>query len=418
MRQSAVTLIGIGEDGCLGLSARAFHAIARSQVLVGAERTLAFFPEFGGEKRVFSSRLKETLENLLAVSGEHNVSILASGDPLFFGIGSLALKIFGAEHVGFIPHLSSIQLAFAAAKIPWADARLLSVHGRSIEGLVNNLRRSKKAALLTDPENSPVRIARHLLEYNDHAWHATLCEDLGGPGERVRRFDLETLASLDDLSELSVLILERPPGWRAPSALPFAPEEDFARRMPRVGLITKREIRLLSLAALQIKENDVLWDIGAGSGAVAIEAAQLASQGRVYAIECDHEGQDICAANIKTFGADNVRLIAGLAPDACEGLEAPDAVFVGGSKGRLDAIIKRAWEQLKPGGRLVVNAITLENVSQTIQSFSELALAYDTQLVQVARSVPLAGKYHRYESLNPIHIFSCTKEGDKLDAPR
>lgn len=418
MKQCAITLIGIGEDGCLGLSARAFHAVARSQILVGAERTLAFFPEFGGEKRVLGSRLKETLEGLVPLSGEHNISILASGDPLFFGIGSLALKIFGAEHLGFIPHLSSIQLAFAAAKIPWADARLLSVHGRSIEGLSSQLRRCAKAALLTDPENSPVRIAQHLIEFNDAHWRATLCEELGGPGERVRSFDLETLAQLEAPHELNVLILERPAGWEAPPSLPYAPEEDFARRMPRLGLITKREIRLLSLGALQIRENSVVWDIGAGSGAVSIEAAQLAARGRVYAIECDPEGQDICAANIKSFGADNVRLIAGLAPDACSGLEAPDAVFVGGSKGRLDAIINVAWEALRPGGRLVVNAITLENVAQTIQSFSERGIAYDMQLVQVSRSVPLAGKYHRYEALNPIHIFSCVKERQKPDATR
>ncbi len=418
MKQCAVTIIGIGEDGCLGLSARAFHAIARSQVLVGAERTLAFFPDFGGQKRVLGSKLKASLEDLVALADEHHISVLASGDPLFFGIGSLALKVFGSEHVGFIPHLSSIQLAFAAAKIPWADARLLSVHGRSIEGLVNNLRHCRKAALLTDPENSPQRIAQHLLEYNDTQWRATLCEHLAGAGERVRSLDLDSLASLSDTGDLNVLILERAASWSQPTRLPYAKEEDFARRMPKLGLITKREIRILSLAALHIREASVVWDIGAGSGAISIEAAQLAPLGRVYAIECDPEGQDICAANIKQFGADNVRLIAGLAPAACEGLEEPDAVFVGGSKGALRDIIKLAWEKLRPGGSMVVNAITLENVSQAIQSFSELKLAYDMQLVQVSRSVPLAGKYHRYEALNPIHIFSLVKERNEVDATR
>ncbi len=418
MKQTAVTIIGIGEDGCLGLSARAYNAIARAQILVGAPRTLAFFPDFSGRRVELGAKVKATLEELVPASGEHHICILASGDPLFYGVGSLAVKIFDAAHVSFLPHLSSIQLAFAAAKIAWADAQLLSVHGRSIEGLVNRLRHCRKAALLTDPENSPVRIARHLLEHNDSDWQAILCERLGAAEERVSHLTLDALGELSGIDDLNVLILIRPDTWRAPSRLPFAKEEDFARRMPKLGLITKREIRLLSLAALQIHPSSVVWDIGAGSGAVSIEAARLATEGRVYAIECDPEGVEICAANIKQFGADNVRLIAGLAPDALTDLEAPDAVFVGGSKGQLDRIISLAWEKLRPGGCLVVNAITLENVSGAIQSFSELGLAYDTQLVQIARSVPLAGKYHRYESLNPIHIFSAQKGEESTHVSR
>ncbi len=409
MKQPAVTLVGMGEEGCLGLSARAFHAVRQAQILVGHPRFLEFFPDFSGEKIPLEGPLKKQLQGLAERTGEAHLVLLASGDPLFFGVGSIALQIFGREHVGFIPAPSSVQLAFAAAQIPWSDAQLLSIHGRSIHGLVAKLRWAKKAALLCDPDNSPQRVALHLREYNDTAWEAIVCEALGGPEQRVRRFTLEALAETRDLHELCVLLLVRPESWRAPSSLSYALEEHFARRMPKLGLITKREIRLLSLGALQLQRDSVVWDIGAGSGAVGIEASFLAPEGRVYAIECDPEGQIICQENIKTLGADNVELIAGTAPDACAALEAPDAVFVGGSKGRLDAIILQAYERLNAGGRLVVNAITLENVSKTIQTFEELGFAYDVQLVQVSRSVPLAGKYHRYEALNPIHIFSLQK---------
>ncbi|MFY7928610.1 MAG: precorrin-6Y C5,15-methyltransferase (decarboxylating) subunit CbiT, partial [Oligoflexus sp.] len=318
-------------------------------------------------------------------------------------------EVFGTAYVSFIPHLASIQLAFAAAKIPWADARLLSVHGRSLEGLVARSRRERKLALLTDAEQCPQRIADHLITFHDTAWQATLCEDLGGVDERVRSLSLEDLRQLPQVHPLNVLLLERPTSWKAPSPLLYAEEAAFAKRMPKLGLITKREIRLLSLGALRLQDDSVIWDIGAGSGSVGIEAALLAAEGRCYAIECDAEGQDICMAHMKQFGADNVRLIPGRAPDVLDGLEDPDAVFVGGSKGRLEEILATSWARLKPQGRLVVNAITLENVSAAIQFFQESSIAYDLQLVQIARSQDLAGIYHRYEALNPIHIFAATK---------
>lgn len=406
----AIHVVGIGEDGCMGLSSRAYNCIRDCQILVGGQRQLDFFQDFPGRTVVLQSKIKETLLSLYEDSGEHSIVILASGDPLFFGVGSLALEIFGHEFCAFIPQPSSIQLAFAAAGVPWSDARIVSVHGRSIEGLCQKLRLMRKVALLTDRDNSPQRIAMHLMEYGDCEWRATVCENLGGVDQRIREFNLESLAELSDISSLNVLILQRTAAWQLPSQLSFAPEEEFARRMPKLGLITKREVRVLSLASLQLASNSVVWDIGAGSGSVAIEASRIASEGRVYAIECEAESQNFCAENIKRLGADNVRLICGEAPAALEGIEDPDAVFIGGSRGQLDALIKLVWQRLKPSGRLVVNAVTLENLSQTAQSLAALAVPYDLTLVQISRTVPLAGKYHRYEALNPIHIFAVKKE--------
>jgi precorrin-6Y C5,15-methyltransferase (decarboxylating) len=178
--------------------------------------------------------------------------------------------------------------------------------------------------------------------------------------------------------------------------------------MPKKGLITKREVRLLSLAQLAIRPTSVVWDIGAGSGSVAIEAALLAYEGRVYAIELDPEGVDICRDNLRTHAVDNVRVVAGRAPEALDGLEAPDAVFVGGSKGSLGEILDVAFGRLQPGGRLVVNAITLENVAEAYQSLRGLGVVPEVTLLNVARGEPLA-QYLRYEALNPIHIFAVSK---------
>jgi precorrin-6B C5,15-methyltransferase / cobalt-precorrin-6B C5,C15-methyltransferase len=408
----AVTLVGIGDDGCAGLTSRAVNAITSAQVLVGGERHLAFFPDFRGERLVLEGGLGAVLDRVAALAEEHHVCVLASGDPLLFGVGSLVIKKVGAAHVEVIPQPSSMQLAFARAGLKWDDAALLSVHGRTMEGLLARLRRCAKAALFTDPDNSPARIATQMVDHGETGWQAWVCENLGGPDERVRTFPVAELAEVTDIGPLNVLVLQRAdPGWRPPPAIPFLHEDAFAKRMPKKGLITKREVRLLSLAALHIRPASVVWDIGAGSGSVTIEAALLAPEGRVYAIEVDPEGVEICRDNLRTHGIDNARVIAGRAPEALAGLEPPDAVFVGGSKGSMAEIIEVALERLKPGGRLVVNAITLENASEAYQTFRSRGLVPEVMLLQVARAEPLA-HYLRYEALNPIQVFAVTRPDD------
>ena len=168
-------------------------------------------------------------------------------------------------------------------------------------------------------------------------------------------------------------------------------------------------MRTLSLAALALRPDATVWDIGAGSGSVAIEAAMLAPEGRVFAVEVDPEGVDICRENTRVHGTDNVRVVAGLAPAALTDLPPPDAVFIGGSKGAMDELIDVALARLSPGGRLVVNAVTLDNVAEAYQAFRRRGLLPEVQLVNVSRGEPLA-RYLRYEAQNPIHIFAVTKE--------
>ncbi len=405
----AVTLVGIGDDGCASLSSRAMNAVARAHVLVGGERHLDLFSQFAGERIVLKSGISGTIDRVAALAGEHNVCILASGDPLFFGVGSLVVKKLGAAHVEVIPQPSSMQWAFARAGIAWDDAAFVSVHGRSREGFVTRLKTMSKVAVLTDEESSPARLAALLIEHGDTEWDAWLCENLGGPDERVRAFTLADLAACTDVRPLNVAILVRSDAaWRPPPAIPFLHEDAFAKRMPKKGLITKREVRVLSLAAMELRADSVVWDVGAGSGSVSIEAAMLAPRGRVYAVEIDPEGVDICRENVRAHGVDNVRVVAGRAPEALADLEAPDAVFVGGSKGSMDEIIAVALDRLRPGGRLVVNAITLENVGETYRTLRARDLVPEVTLVNVSRGEPLA-KYLRYEALNPVHIFAITK---------
>ena len=408
MTRRAVSVVGIGDDGCAGLTSRAIGAVSRAQVLVGGRRQLAFFPEHTGERIALASGVAAVLDRVAELAEDRNVCILASGDPLLFGIGRLVIDRLGAAHVEVIPQPSSVQLAFARAGVAWDDAAVVSLHGRPLEGCVAKIARCGKVAVLTDDERTPPRIAARMLAYGETAWRAWVCEALGGPDERVRGFTLGDLAAATDIGPLNVLILVRSdPRWRPPPRVPFSPEDAFARRMPKKGLITKREVRLISLAQLAIRDGDVVWDVGAGSGSVAIEAARLTPEGRVYAIEVDPEGVAICEDNARAHGADNVAVIAGRAPEALAGLEAPDAVFVGGSKGSMAAIIDTALDRLRPGGRLVANAITLENAGEAYQALRARGLVPEVTLLQVSRSEPLA-HYLRYEALNPIQIFAVT----------
>lgn len=403
----AVSVVGMGDDGCRSLSSRAFDAIARARVLVGGKRQLAFFPEFEGTRLTIAGKLEPVLQELARLAEEETVCVLASGDPLFFGIAARVIAQLGREHVEVIPAPSSVQWAFARAGLSWEDAALISVHGRPLAGVCAQLRAAERAALLTDAENSPARIAQHLLDHGAPDFRAWVCEHLTGPDERVRSFELPQLATATDIAPLNVLLLERQGSARAP-VIPYLPESAFEKRVPKAGLITKREIRALSIAALGLRADSVIWDIGAGSGSVGIEAALIARRGRVFAVETDAECVAMIRENLRAHGADNLQVVHGLAPDALAELPAPDAVFVGGSKGSMQAIVELALDRLRPGGRLVVNAITLENMHESYAAVRGRGLVPEVSLVQVSRAEPLA-RYMRFAAQNPIQILCVHK---------
>jgi precorrin-6Y C5,15-methyltransferase (decarboxylating) len=405
----AISVVGIGADGCGGLSSRAIGAIASARVLAGGERQLAYFPQFQGERIRLDRSLDAALDRVVALADEAPVCVLASGDPLFFGVGAALLERLPAQDLEIIPHPTAVQWAFARAGLPWDDAALISLHGRGREGLAARLRHRAKAALLTDGLDTPPVLARHLLDHGERTLRAVLCEELGGPGERIRSLTLEELAALstDDVRPLNVLLLLRPEGWHPPSVIPALPDDRFERRR---GLITKREVRVLALAALGLRARSVVWDVGAGSGSVAVEAALISCEGRVYAVERDPECAELCRRNARAHGADNLRLVEGAAPEALRDLPAPDAVFVGGSGGALREILTTAASRLRPGGRLVISAVTLETLEEARRALGGLGLSPEVTLIQVARSAPIAGRtgLTRLEPLSPVHLVSAT----------
>jgi len=397
-----VYVVGVGAEGSSGLTPRALEILREADLLIGVERLQTGIRGGGAERLVANPGAPATLDLIEARLGRSRIVVLASGDPGFFGIAKLLVRRLGKDRVEIIPHVSSVQLAFARIKESWEDADFISVHGRSMEGIAPAVRRGGKVAILTDERNDPAKVARELLAAGIEGFRAYLCEELGGPGERIREANLEQIAGMD-CSPLSLLILLRQAGDERERWRHGIPDEEFHQRRPRDGLITKLEVRMISLAKLQLRESSVVWDIGAGSGSVAIEAAMLARWGQVYAVERDGESVEIIRRNRTKFGVQNLSVVHGTAPDALQRLPEPDAVFIGGSGGQLAAILDAVEARLSVGGSLVVNAATLETAGAAMAGLRAKGFAVEATLVQASRGRSLGDLTHLV-GLNPVFV--------------
>jgi precorrin-6B C5,15-methyltransferase / cobalt-precorrin-6B C5,C15-methyltransferase len=411
MTTEPIVVVGIGADGPAGLSVEACDHLARCRLLAGGRRHLAFFPdEPGREKLVVDADLDRVVRALDEQPADRKIVVLASGDPLCFGIGRRLLDAFGKSRLMFLPTVGSIALAFARLKEPWDDATLVSLHGRPMETLFDAIGRgATKIAVLTDATNDPAAIGRRLCSANlGDCFDLHVCECLGGPGERVTTWSPRSIAD-QRFDPLNVVVLLRRPGTRLP-ALPVIglPAEAIRHRQIGHGMITKTEVRLIALAQLALAGEDVLWDIGAGSGSVSLEAARLGPQMRVCAVERDAGMFNVLSENVREFRLRNLTISRTEAPDGLAELPDPDAVFVGGSGGRLEAILDAALTRLHPGGRLVVNCVTMQTLTTTWRVFEARNLRPDVTSVQIARSRPLGG-LDGLEADRPIFIVRAVK---------
>lgn len=407
-----IYVIGIGEDGANGLTAQSLQRIRDADLLLGGERHLACFQDVQGERKVLESGLAALVEELKDRRARERIVVLASGDPLFFGMaGYLAGKLEPGS-LEIIPQLSSMQRAFAKLGTSWQDAVVDSVHGRPMTGLAQRIDGQAKVALLTDEVNSPMALAAYLLRFDMTEYDAFVGENLGGPEERYHRYSLAEMATAE-CSPLNVVILLRRIDAAAPRrGFGFA-DEQFQQRKPEKGLITKREVRVFSLSELCLSERSVVWDIGAGSGSVAVECARLAKYGKVFAIEKNEGDLANIVANQHKFRTD-FPVIHAKAPDGLENLPAPDAVFIGGSGGELEGLISLCAARLRPDGRIVVNAVTVETLHASMSALQAAGLETSVTLVQTARSKPILGMT-RLEGLNPVYVITgrprCAEDG-------
>jgi precorrin-6Y C5,15-methyltransferase (decarboxylating) len=408
--RGVIHVVGVGNEGPDSLTARALALVEKADILVGGQRLLDFFPHVPAERLKLGAKVDEVLAVAASRRATSRVVVLATGDPNYFGITRALRRHVPADDLDIVPNVSALQWAFAKAREPWDDATFVTVHGRGLASLAEAVRGQRKVCLFTDERNTPAAIARTLLEAGLDDYRAILCEDVGGPAERVTRLSLGELAGRDahPLNTLILLGPDRqslPPEWA-----PGLPEDAFDQRKPKLGLITKREIRVLSLARLAVRPDSVVWDIGAGSGSVSIEAARLAPHGRVFAIEKNAEDVEIVRANVAKFAVPQVTVLHARAPERLDELPDPDAVFVGGSGGGLREILCIAAARLRPAGRIVVNAITLDTLHETVTVWRELPLAHEAILVSIARSKPLLDMMS-FEALNPVYIVTAWRDG-------
>jgi precorrin-6B C5,15-methyltransferase / cobalt-precorrin-6B C5,C15-methyltransferase len=399
----AIKLIGIGADGKASLPRLYERWIYESELLVGGERHLAFFPDYQGETLTIRGGLSQLVERLRHET--KRTVIVASGDPMFYGIGSYLSSKLPIE---VYPAVSSIQWAFAKMGEKWQDAKFISVHGRSMKGLAQRIDGCDKVAILTDETNSPNAIAKYLLSYGMTEYRAFVGENLGSQDERCRFFELEEMADAE-FFPLNVVILQK---TKAGPMWPLGIDDDeFLQRKPDKGLITKKEVRVLSISALRLHAKSVVWDIGTCTGSVAIEAAKIAREGAVFAIEKNAHDIEICKENLKKFRVD-ITLVHGKAPEHLDKFADPDAIFIGGTSGEMGPLLDVCCRRLKRNGRIVVNAVTIETLAQAVEGLKQRGFQVDVTLAQISRSKPIL-ELTRFDALNPIYIITAKREEDE-----
>ncbi len=412
-----IQVVGIGMEGAAGLSPALVDLVNSAQVLVGGDRHLSYFPHHGGDRWPLGQLdpLAIRLRAWLDAGKPGPMVVLTSGDPLFFGLGRWLLEVCPAAALTFHPHVSALQLAFSRVKLPWQGATLLSAHGRSLDALTQALKQGRSPiALLTDNTHTPGAIARLIsdlaLPLTYQLW---VCENLGSDRERVQPWSLAA-AQATTFAPLNVVILQGQSVPPVPEHLPpfGIPDQLFLSFPDRPGLMTKREVRLLVLGELAFQPGQVLWDIGAGTGSVSVEAARLCPGGQVYAIEQTAMGIELVRRNAERFGTNTVQAIFGKAPAVLAPLPDPDRIFIGGSSGVLTAILDVCRDRLKPGGQMVLAIATLENQAEVTQWLSQHPQChFQGYQVNLSRATAV-GPLTRWSPLNPVTLIRLTLRPD------
>jgi precorrin-6B C5,15-methyltransferase / cobalt-precorrin-6B C5,C15-methyltransferase len=408
-----IHIVGVGGDGLAGLTSRARDLVAGADLLVGSDGALRLLPEVNAERVRIGSDLGEVTEKLRASFGKQRIVVVATGDPLFYGVARYLCDRLGKERFEVLPHVSSMQLAFARVKETWEEAYLTDLSVRSLDDVLDRIRTAETVGLFTSETYHPARIARELLVRGLDYFRAYVCENLGGKDERITQGELSEIQGMT-FDGLNVMILKRKPGRpdvpRAAKRLArFGnPDDVFAQSRPKTGLITQAEVRAIALAQLDLQPGCVMWDVGAGSGSVALEAAQLVDPGRVYAIEQDSADYHLIVANAETFGVRNVQAVFGTAPAVFQDLPDPDAIFIGGNGGEVSRLLEAAYAALRPGGRLVANVGTLEMLSLTYETLKRLSPGVSVLLVNLSRSVEQLEAL-RFEAVNPTFLLRAVK---------
>jgi len=418
-----IHVIGVGYRP---FTERAWEVLFKADHILASNRLFEVFKRYKDfssleEKVKVINRIDETMQFIRNNFEEKAVVLLASGDPLFFGIGRKVISEFGPDRVELLPDLSSIQIAFAKIKEPWDDAFLMSLHGGpdpekrrrlpyEIDDIPSLLEAHDKIAILTDRENNPSGIAKRLNTAEFSLLKFFVCEKLGYPDEKITSGTPEKIAGMT-FSDPNVVILvnseeARKKGSAEGESIAKNTEPPFGLSEGEIahsrGLITKDEVRAVSIHKLRLPKKCIFWDIGAGSGSVSIETARLYPELKVFAIEKNEEQLAHIKENKMKFGTRNIAITSGEAPEVLKYLPSPDRVFIGGSGGQLSGIMRRIRERM-PRGVVVLNAVTLETLNEALVVLENNGFETDISQVSVSRSKLLNGQ-RQMAALNPVFV--------------
>lgn len=398
-----VSLIGIGMGTPENMTREAFAACEEADVLIGAGRIIKTVEELG--KPVFDAYRENDIRDFVQAHPEYKkIAILLSGDIGFYSGAKKMLDLFGDYQTKVYSGISSVVYFCGKLHTSWEDVHLMSLHGRE-QNLIAAVKRHKKVFALIGQQEGVNQVCRDLCSYGLSEVMVYTGEDLSYANERIRSGTAQSMAE-ETFEKLSVVLIENPEASMVVTHGIW--DEAFLRdKVP----MTKSEVRSISLSKLQLKEDSVIYDVGAGTGSVSVEMALQSWNGVVYAIEKKKEAVQLIGENKKKFAVPNLKVIEGLAPEALEELPAPTHAFIGGSSGNLKQIMELILGK-NPSARIVINAIALETVAEALNCLKELPVKEtDIAAVSVGKSKEV-GHYHMMMGQNPVYIISCTGNGD------
>ncbi|WP_262268307.1 precorrin-6y C5,15-methyltransferase (decarboxylating) subunit CbiE [Microvirga yunnanensis] len=400
-RRPWLTILGIGEDGRAGLSPKALAELDRAEVVIGGARHLALAAPVAAQTIPWPSPFADGYAMVLARRGRPTC-VLATGDPFHYGVGAELARLVPAEDILCLPHPSAFSLA--AARLGWSlpDCDCVSLHGRALERIIPRLQPGARILALSWDGSTPGQVAALLKARGFGASTVTVCEALNGPRERVRR-SVAADFSIPDVDPLNTVAIDvvAAADARIVTLAPGLPDAFFDSD----GQLTKADIRALTLAALAPRAGELLWDIGLGAGSVGIEWCLRHPRNRCIGVEERPERAERARRNALALGATALDIRLGRAPAALDDLPAPDAVFIGGGASE-PGVFDAAWAALKPGGRLVVNAVTLE--TETLLGTLHARHGGAMRRLAVSRLEPVGGM-HGWRAAMPVTQWVVTK---------
>lgn len=414
---SRVSVIGLGMS-YQDLTGHHLSIIRQSDVLIGGVRHLSLFPDFPGEKIEITDNLKDITTFIQEYQDRKKIIVLASGDPLFYGIGGYLSKKLGKDKITIYPNISTISAAFARLNEPWQDAELISLHARQLSPWhIERIRNCSKAAILTDGVRTPEWLWKELKKEGITGFTIWVLEKLGEKDERINSFMGDDITGRK-FSDPNIVVLLKDkihPGLKYKDHSEKCPlETDLHIGMPESrfrhekGLITKPEIRSITLSKLKLESHHTLWDLGAGSGSVSIEASFFIKTGQIIAVEKNLDRIKDIEYNRQAFAANTIKIVHANLPDGLDTLTRPDRVFIGGGGKCLQELVKQSASVMKKGGIMVVNTVLLVSVTSTLETLTQLNFKTDIVQVQISKGHKMPWNL-MLKSQNPVFIISGEK---------